>query len=355
MRVSVLVVDDSAVVRQALTLILSRARGFHVDVASDPVIAREKMQRVRPDVIVLDLEMPRMDGLTFLRTLMTEREPVPVVVCSGLVGPGAEAAVLALEEGAVSIVAKPKLGVRGFLHDQATALVETVRAAAKARVRSRGASRPSATAPAPLPDAAPSFRHTTDRVVAMGASTGGTEVLREILMTLPPDAPGTVIVQHMPELFTRAFADRLNAVCRVEVKEAENGDRLSEGRVLVAPGNRHTLLRRSGAHYVVEVVEGPPVSRHRPSVDVLFRSVAEAAGPNAVGVLLTGMGRDGAEGLLEMKQAGAATIAQDEESCVVFGMPREAIVLGAVDDVAPPARIATLLLQRARRGLDMAR
>ena len=349
----ILVVDDSAVVRQVMTSILSPTRGMTVAVAADPLIAMDKMKRIRPDVILLDLEMPRMDGLTFLRKIMAE-DPIPVVVCSGLTGPGTEAGLRALEEGAVEIVTKPRLGVKGFLEESVSVLVDAVRAAAHARLRPRHPPRRST--PPPLRRDAvftaaekPALRLTTDKVVAIGASTGGTEALRELLEALPPDAPGVVIVQHMPEVFTRAFADRLARTCWVEVKEAADGDRVIEGRALIAPGNRHLRLRRSGAHYTVEVADGPLVCRHRPSVDVLFRSVAQAAGPNAVGVILTGMGNDGAHGLLEMRRSGAATLAQDEATCVVFGMPREAIAADAVDEVLPLPRIATVMLELAAR------
>jgi len=343
----VLVVDDSAVVRQMMTAVLGGARGMTVAVAADPFIAMEKMKQARPDVMVLDLEMPRMDGLSFLRKIMAE-DPIPVVVCSGLGGRGTEAAMRALDEGAVEVVAKPKLGIKDFLQDSATLLSDAVRAAAQARMRPRGVPERQAPVGEAVSAARPALRLTSDKVVAIGASTGGTEALRELLMALPPDAPGLVIVQHMPELFTAAFARRLNDLCRVEVREAANGDRVIEGRALIAPGNRHTRLRRSGAHYTVEVSDGPLVSRHRPSVDVLFQSVARAAGPNAIGVILTGMGDDGADGLLDMHRAGAVTIAQDEASCVVFGMPKEAIARGAVEDVLALQRIPEALLAGAR-------
>jgi two-component system chemotaxis response regulator CheB len=310
-----------------------------------------KMAHTRPDVILLDLEMPRMDGLTFLRKIMAE-DPIPVVVCSGLTGEGTEAAFRAMDEGAVEIVTKPKLGIREFFHESAVMLVDAVRGAARARVRRRAPALPHPeqrlTADAVLPRVQqPNLRITSDKVVAVGASTGGTDALRELLEAMPPDAPGLVVVQHMPEHFTRAFADRLNRICRIEVKEAASGDRVLGGRALIAPGNRHTTLVRSGGHYAVEVIDGPLVSRHRPSVDVLFRSVARAAGPNAVGVIMTGMGDDGADGLLEMKQAGAATIAQDEATCVVFGMPKEAIEREAVDEVVPLPQIPQRLLRLA--------
>ncbi len=343
----VLVVDDSAVVRQALTAILSRA-GMAVAVASDPIIAMEKMHEERPDAVVLDLEMPRMDGLTFLRQVMG-RDPLPVVVCSGLAGEGTEAALQALEEGAIEIIVKPRLGVKGFLEDSARRVVDAVRAATQARVRLRApATQRKLTADAVIPARrTPILRATTSKIVAVGASTGGTEALRELLEAMPPDAPAMAVVQHMPETFTAAFARRLSHSCRIEVKEARNGDRLCPGRALVAPGNHHLAVRRSGAHYCVEVLDGPLVSRHRPSVDVLFRSVAQSAGPNAVGIILTGMGDDGAAGLLEMKTAGAHTVAQDEDTSVVFGMPKEAIALGAVDVVLPLGRIASAILKRA--------
>ncbi|PTL76433.1 chemotaxis response regulator protein-glutamate methylesterase [Vitiosangium sp. GDMCC 1.1324] len=339
----VLVVDDSAVVREALTAVL-RSGGMSVATAADPLIAQEKIKRERPDVIVLDLEMPRMDGLSFLRKLRAE-DPIPVVICSGLTGHYAEAAILALEEGASEVVTKPKLGVRDFLHESAIRIIDAVRAAAGTRWRT-ARPRPVAKPLGPVPR--PALRITSDKVVALGASTGGTEALRFLLEAMPPDAPGMVIVQHMPEGFTAAFAKRLHGLCRIEVKEAANGDRVNEGRALIAPGNRHLVLVRSGAHYAVEVMDGPLVSRHRPSVDVLFRSVSQAAGPNALGVLMTGMGDDGADGLLAMKQSGAMTFAQDEASCVVFGMPRAAIVRGAVHQVLPLTRIPQAILTSAR-------
>jgi two-component system chemotaxis response regulator CheB len=349
MPVRVLVVDDSAVVRQALGQILGQV-GMAVTAANDPLIAMEKMRRERPDVIVLDLEMPRMDGLTFLQKIMAE-DPIPVVVCSGLAGPGTEVALHALEEGAVDVVAKPRLGVKGFLEDSARRIVQVVRAAAEAKVRRRAPGRPvvrKLDADAVLPPRPrPTIRDTTHKVVVVGASTGGTEALRELLEAMPPDAPGIAIVQHMPEVFTAQFAKRLHQTCRIEVKEAETNDRLVPGRALVAPGNRHLLVRRSGALYFVDVVDGPPVSLHRPSVNVLFRSAAQAAGRNAVGVILTGMGDDGADGLAELKAAGARTIAQDEATSVVFGMPKEAILRGAVEEVLPLPRIAPLVLKWA--------
>jgi two-component system chemotaxis response regulator CheB len=345
--IRVLVVDDSAVVRQTVTAVLAEEASVAVAVAADPLIAMEKMRRERPDVILLDLEMPRMDGLTFLRRIMAE-DPIPVIVCSALTGPGTEAALRAMDEGAVDVVNKPRLGVRSFLSDGRTMLIDALHAAAAARLQRRSGPAPAPLEAAPHAASALPVGMTTDKIAAIGASTGGTEALRTILQAMPPDAPGLAIVQHMPEGFTRAFAERLHQQCRIEVKEAADGDRLFDGRALIAPGNRHMAVRRSGAHYVVDVTDGPLVSRHRPSVDVLFRSVARAVGSSAVGVILTGMGADGADGLLEMKRTGAATLAQDEASCVVFGMPKEAVARGAVDDLVPLGRIAEHVLRLAR-------
>ncbi len=348
MPLRVLVVDDSAVVRQALTQILGHA-GMAVCTANDPIIAMGKMGREPPDVVVLDIEMPRMDGLTFLQKLMAER-PLPVVVCSGLAGPGTEVALQALEEGAVDVVAKPRLGVKGFLEESARRIVQVVRAAGEARVHrwAKVPIVPKLGADAILPKRERTIRETTHKVVVVGASTGGTEALRALLEAMPPDAPGVAVVQHMPEVFTAQFAKRLDETCRIEVKEAETNDRLVSGRALIAQGNRHLVVRRSGALYFVDVVDGPPVSLHRPSVNVLFRSAAQAAGSNAVGVILTGMGDDGADGLKELHAAGARTIAQDEATCVVFGMPKEAIARGGVDEVLPLPRIAPQVLKWAR-------
>jgi two-component system chemotaxis response regulator CheB len=346
---SVLVVDDSAVVRQGMTAILSQ-EGATVVVAANPYIAMEKIRRARPDIILLDIEMPRMDGLTFLRKIMRE-DPIPVVICSGVALRGTEAALRALEEGAVGLVAKPKLGVRDFLQESAVLLTDAVYDAAQARLRPRALSGPAPrlTADAVLPARARrAARPPTAKVVAVGASTGGTEALHDLLGAMPPEVPGIVIVQHMPEGFTKAFADRLNRTCRIEVKEAEDGDPVLEGRALIAPGNRHLLLRLDGDRYTVAVTDGALVSRHRPSVDVLFRSIAQTAGANAVGAILTGMGDDGAAGLLEMKQAGASTLAQDEETCVVFGMPRESIARGGVDEVVPLHQMAAAILHKVQ-------
>ena len=350
--IEVLVVDDSAVVRQVMTTVLAQEPGMSVTAAADPLIAMDKMKRCRPHVILLDLEMPRMDGLTFLRKIMAE-DPIPVVVCSALAPPGSDIALSALDDGALDVITKPNVGVKSFLYESAILLIDTVRSAAQARVRRRGFPHlpvvPKRTADAVLPSRrTPALRVTTDKVVVVGASTGGTEAILQFLEPMPPDAPAIVIVQHMPEVFTAGFARRLNSLCQIEVKEAASGDRVIQGRALIAPGNRHTLLQRSGGHYVVEVTDGPLVSRHRPSVDVLFRSAAQSAGPNAIGIIMTGMGDDGAKGLLEMKEAGAWTMAQDEASCIVFGMPKEAIERGAVNQVCSISNLNLKVLERIR-------
>jgi two-component system chemotaxis response regulator CheB len=347
----VLIVDDSAVVRQTLRDLLSSDPEIEViATAGDPFVAAERIGEQVPDVITLDIEMPRMDGLTFLKKLMTQH-PIPVVICSSLAEEGAQSTLRALEYGAVDIITKPRLGTKQFLEESRITICQAVKAAAGARVRSPKPSHvvePKLTADAILSPATHAMAETTEKVVVIGASTGGTEALKSLLETLPPDAPGIVIVQHMPELFTRAFANRLDGLCQIAVKEAESNDSVLRGRALIAPGNHHLLLKRSGARYFVEIKDGPLVCRHRPSVDVLFRSAARYAGQNTVGVILTGMGDDGARGMLEMKQAGAITIAQDESSCVVFGMPKEAIKLGSVDKVLPLTSIANSILAYAR-------
>lgn len=348
-RIKVLIVDDSAVVRQTLTDILSSDQEILVmAAASDPFVAAERMKEEVPDVITLDVEMPRMDGLTFLKKIMTQH-PIPVVMCSSLTGSGSETAMRAMEYGAVEIIAKPRLGTKQFLEEARISICDTVKAAAQARVRKLSPrsidAAPKLTADAVL--ARPASRamiQTTEKIVVVGASTGGTEALRVFLQALPADAPGIVIVQHMPENFTAAFSRRLNDLCRITVKEAEDNDTVVRGRALIGPGNRHLLLKRSGARYYVEIKDGPLVSRHRPSVDVLFRSAARYAGKNTIGVIMTGMGDDGARGMLEMKEAGAVTLAQDEASCVVFGMPREAIRMGGVEKVLPLEKIAGQVL-----------
>jgi two-component system chemotaxis response regulator CheB len=337
----VLLVDDSAVVRQTLSEVLSSDPEIEImATAADPFIAADRIAEEVPDVIVLDVEMPRMDGLTFLQKLMTQR-PIPVVICSSLSAGGTETTLRALEYGAVEIVTKPRLGTQEFLRESRETLCQVVKAASQARIQLMRPVEPALTADAVLARGAPAaMAHTTEKVVLIGASTGGTEALRVVLETLPVDSPGMVIVQHMPEKFTTAFAARLDRLCSISVKEAENGDRVLRGQALIAPGNRHLLLKRSGARYFVEVRDGPLVCRHRPSVDVMFRSGARYAGRNAVGVLMTGMGNDGARGLLELKQAGADTMAQDEATSVVFGMPNEAIKLGGADRVLPLNKIA---------------
>jgi len=336
-------------VRQVMQAILATDRRIIVRAAADPLIAWGKMQKESPDVVITDLEMPRMDGLTFIRKIMAEM-PMPVVVCSGLAARGTELALRALEEGAVEVITKPKVGVRDFLHESAVTLLDAVWSAAEAQIKRR-----------PSPSAAPVARITADAilprkshcgpapasVIAVGASTGGTEAIREFLQAMPPNCPGIVIVQHMPEVFTRAFADRLNRDCAIRVKEAADGDRIGNGQALIAPGNHHLLVQRSGSGYIAQITAGPLVSRHRPSVDVLFRSVAKSVGSHAVGVIMTGMGNDGAQGLLEMRNSGALTLAQDEASCVVFGMPKEAITRNAVVAVVPLRRLAETALKMA--------
>jgi two-component system, chemotaxis family, protein-glutamate methylesterase/glutaminase len=349
--VRVLVVDDSAVVRQTMTSVLSSDPEIEViATAGDPYVAVERIKEQEPDVITLDIEMPRMDGITFLRKLMSQH-PIPVVICSSLADEGARSTLQALECGAVDVITKPRLGTKQFLEDSQVEICHAVKAAAQARPRSPRPSRtvePKLTADAILPPATRSMAETTEKVVVIGASTGGTEALKALLESLPADAPGIVVVQHMPELFTRAFANRLDGLCSISVKEAETNDSVLRGRALIAPGNHHLLLKRSGARYFVELKDGPLVCRHRPSVDVLFRSAARYAGANAVGVILTGMGDDGARGMTEMKQAGSINIAQDETTCVVFGMPKEAIKMGGVDKILPLPAISGAILNYAR-------
>jgi two-component system chemotaxis response regulator CheB len=336
-KIRVLIVDDSAVVRQTLEDVLSSDREIEVmATASDPYIAADKILREVPDVITLDIEMPRMDGITFLQKLMSQH-PIPVVICSSLTDAGSETALRALEYGAVEIILKPRIGTKAFLEESRVRICDAVKAAAMATLKRVSSPRqvvPKLSADVILgKPTSHAMAKTTEKVVVVGASTGGTEALSGFLQAMPLDAPGIVIVQHMPEHFTRAFAARLDTICGISVKEAENNDTVLQGRALIAPGNYHLLLKRSGARYYVEIKEGPLVSRHRPSVDVLFRSAARYAGRNSIGVIMTGMGDDGAKGMLEMKEAGAFTIAQDEESCVVFGMPKKAIELNAVDRV----------------------
>ena len=353
-KIRVLIVDDSATIRQAMKEILESDPRIEVmAVAPDPYVAVERIKSEVPDVITLDVEMPRMDGLTFLDRIMSQR-PIPVVMCSSLTVKGSDVALAALERGAVEIITKPRLGTREFLEEYRLRICDIVCSAAQAHVvkprfPQRIAVAPKLTADAVLEKPnSNAMIQTTEKVVAVGASTGGTEALRQFLQAMPLDAPGIVIVQHMPETFTARFAERLDTICGITVKEAVDNDSVLRGQALIAPGNKHLLLRRSGARYFVEVREGPLVSRHRPSVDVLFRSAARYGGRNVVGVIMTGMGDDGSKGMLEMKQAGAFNIAQDEASCVVFGMPAEAIKLGAVDRVLPLESIASEVVRTCR-------
>jgi two-component system chemotaxis response regulator CheB len=351
--IRVLIVDDSFVVRQTLHDIISADPELEVmAAASDPYAAADRIRDEIPDVITLDVEMPKMDGITFLQKIMSQ-QPIPVVICSSLAQKGSETALKALEYGAIEIIQKPLLGTKQFLTESKIRICDAIKAAAIARPRPiyrRQTIEPKLNADAVI--AKPTTKamiQTTEKVVLVGASTGGTEALRIFLEELPQDSPGIVIVQHMPEHFTASFASRLNKTCKISVKEAETNDTVIPGRALIAPGNQHTILKRSGARYYVDIRNGPLVSRHRPSVDVLFRSAARYAGRNAVGVIMTGMGDDGANGLLEMREAGAATIAQDEASCVVFGMPKEAIKKGAVESVLPLGEIAQAILMHTGR------
>lgn len=354
-KISVLLVDDSAVVRQVLLAILSDTPDIHVmGAASDPIFAMDKLAKEWPDVIVLDVEMPRMDGITFLKKIMSER-PTPVVICSSLTQKGAETSLQAMSAGAVEVITKPTTGLKNFLLESAAELVGAIRAAANANVRNLG-KRPAApvltpatrlSADAVLPAAqGQAMAQTTERIVAIGTSTGGTQALEAVLTALPRVCPGMVIVQHMPEKFTASFAERLNSLSQIEVREAKNNDRILPGLALIAPGGKHMMVTRSGAFYHVQVIDGPLVNRHRPSVDVLFRSVARFAGKNATGIIMTGMGDDGARGLKEMLDAGASTVAQDEASCVVFGMPKEAIKLNAAQRILPLHDIHQAILHR---------
>ena len=348
-KIKVMIVDDSAVVRQVIRDSLEREPDIEVvGAASDPLFALDKMKKDWPDVVTLDVEMPRMDGITFLKKIMSEH-PTPVVICSSLTEKGAETSLQALAAGAVAIITKPKIGVKQFLEEASNDLVSAVRAAAKSNVRNlaRGRS-PQAPPPKLSADAilaahaasSTAMAKTTEGIVAIGTSTGGTQALEVVLTMLPAVCSGIVIVQHMPEKFTAMFSQRLNDLCQIEVREARNGDRVIPGRALIAPGGRHMVLKRSGAQYIVDVLDGPLVNRHKPSVDVLFRSVAQVAGKNALGIIMTGMGDDGARGMLEMHQAGARTIAQDEATCVVYGMPKEAVKLGGVDKSMPLELVA---------------
>ncbi|HKT95019.1 MAG TPA: chemotaxis response regulator protein-glutamate methylesterase [Paraburkholderia sp.] len=369
-KIKVLCVDDSALIRSLMTEIINGQPDMTVvATAPDPLVARELIKQHNPDVLTLDVEMPRMDGLDFLEKLMRLR-PMPVVMVSSLTERGNEITLRALELGAVDFVTKPKVGIRDGMLEYAEKLADKVRAASRARVRPAARAHAPASAaagagahaahPAGTPGthsahphapvhAAPMINNplvSTEKLVIVGASTGGTEAIREVLQPLPPDAPAVLIAQHMPPGFTKSFAQRLNGLCRITVKEAEHGERVLPGHAYIAPGHAHLLLARSGANYIAHLSDEAPVNRHRPSVDVLFRSAALHAGKNAIGVILTGMGRDGAAGLLEMRQAGAFTFAQDEASCIVFGMPREAIAMGAADEIAPLAEMSRRVMTR---------
>jgi two-component system, chemotaxis family, protein-glutamate methylesterase/glutaminase len=346
-KIKVLCVDDSALVRSLMTEIINSQPDMHVcATAPDPLVARELIKQHNPDVLTLDVEMPRMDGLDFLEKLMRLR-PMPVVMVSSLTERGNEITLRALELGAVDFVTKPKVGIRDGMLDYAEKLADKVRAAARARVKQAHHAPVAAASAAAKP--APHFNNplvSTEKLVIVGASTGGTEAIREVLVPLPPDAPAVLIAQHMPPGFTKSFAQRLNGLCRITVKEAEHGERVLPGHAYIAPGHAHLVLARSGANYVAHLSDAPPVNRHRPSVDVLFRSAAQHAGKNAIGVILTGMGRDGAAGLVDMQNAGAYTLAQDEASCVVFGMPREAIAMGGASEIAPLSEMSRRVMAR---------
>jgi two-component system chemotaxis response regulator CheB len=351
--IKVLLVDDSAVVRQVVQDILTKEKDIQLTVAQDPIFAKEKMKKDWPDVVVLDMEMPRMDGLTFLRQIM-QHKPTPVIICSSLTEQGAEITLQALSAGAFSIMTKPSLGVKDFFNSGSENLISLIRSASLVRA-DRLSERKNLHSTAPVaqkkytadvimsaPNSSAMIK-TTEHIIAIGTSTGGTQALEYLLPQLPRTCPGIAIVQHMPEQYTKAFAARLNSISQIEVREAVTGDQMHSGLALIAPGGKHLLIKRSGHKYYAEVVDGPLVSRHRPSVDVLFRSVATYAGANAIGVIMTGMGDDGARGMREMFEAGARTIAQDEESCVVFGMPKEAIKLEAVHEIVSLDKIADLI------------
>lgn len=360
-KIRVLIVDDSPSVRMTLSEIIAGDPALEVmATAADPYVAVERIRQEVPDVMFLDIEMPRMDGLTFLRKIMSQR-PIPVVICSSVAEAGSDTLMQALEAGAVDVVTKPRVDTAQFLQESRMRICDAAKAAAHAKFRGLHKPAPPMTVEAKLTaDAiipphsaarAASVRAklpTTDPIVCIGASTGGTEALREVLEALPANSPGILIVQHMPEKFTNAFARRLNSICAIAIKEAEDGDVVQPGLALIAPGNLHMVLQRSASRYTVNIVDGPHVSRHRPSVDVLFRSASQVAGRNAMGIILTGMGDDGARGLLEMRQAGSVTVAQDEESCVVFGMPKEAIERGAAGKIVPLKRVATEISAYAR-------
>jgi two-component system, chemotaxis family, protein-glutamate methylesterase/glutaminase len=346
-KIKVLVIDDSALIRGVMKEIINREKDMEcVGAASDPLVAREMIRNLDPDVLTLDVEMPKMDGLDFLERLMRLR-PMPVLMISSLTEGGSDITFRALELGAVDFVSKPKLDIARGMEESAIEITDKIRAVAQARIRKTFIApfvQEKFSADAILPSTTRRFS-STEKLIAIGASTGGTEAIKEVLTNLPADAPGVLVTQHMPEHFTKSFADRLNNLCKISVKEAEHNERILPGYAYIAPGHSHLLIRRSGAYYIAELNQGPLVNRHRPSVDVLFRSVANVAGANALGIILTGMGKDGVQGMLEMKQAGSHTIAQDEASCVVFGMPKEAIAAGAVREVLPLQNIARRTLE----------
>jgi two-component system chemotaxis response regulator CheB len=351
-KIQVMIVDDSALVRQTLSHILNHDPGIEViATAADPIFAAQKISKARPDVITLDLEMPRMNGLTFLKKLMASY-PVPVVVISSLTTNSAELTFKALEYGAIEVIAKPRLANKAFFEESGVLICDAIKAAAQVKIRHRNPVytkiSPKLTADSIL-SLSPNpvqIKETTDKIIAIGASTGGTSAIQTFLERMPPDCPGIVIVQHMPEVFTKSFAERLNSICRIQVKEGTHGENIAVGKAIIAPGNKHIMINKSGARYIVEINEGPLVNRHRPSVDVLFRSAAKFAGQNAMGIILTGMGDDGARGLLEMRQAGSYTIAQDEASCIVYGMPKAAVNLNAVCTVLSLDKISGHVCQK---------
>jgi two-component system chemotaxis response regulator CheB len=352
MTVKVYVVDDSAVVRQTMQHLLQGDPSIElIGCAPNPLLAAPAIRARRPDVLLLDIEMPGMDGLTFLRQVMAS-DPIPAVICSTLTAQGSEMALEALASGAVSVVTKPRLGLKGFLESARRELIQTLKAAAQSRPRVANAQGPATAAVRAAPPAAKAGLHalSVNKPVVLGSSTGGTQAIESVLLALPADSPGIAIVQHMPEKFTAMYAQRLDKICAVEVREARDGDRLERGVVLIAPGGRHMQLRMSGGQYFVAVMDGPPVNRHKPSVDVLFRSAAECAGKDALAIILTGMGDDGARGMKLLHDRGARTIAQNEASCVVFGMPKEAIKLGAADEVLPLDQVAGAILRFDARG-----
>lgn len=353
-KIKVLIVDDSALVRQTLVEIFKSDPEIEVvGTAADPYLAVNRIKEIKPDVITLDVEMPKMDGLTFLKKLMSQH-PIPVIIISTLTEKGTDTAIRALEYGAVEVIAKPKVNTKDLLEKSRIDLCDKVKAASIAFVKRRIYSEsieiaPKLSADVIIRKTSSSMIETTEKIIAVGASTGGTQALKEFLMSMPLDCPGIIIVQHMPEMFTTQFAKRLNDCCRISVKEAENGDPVLRGHAIIAQGSKHLLLKRSGAKYYIDVKEGPLVNRHKPSVDVLFRSVARYAGKNAIGVIMTGMGNDGAKGLLEMKEAGAYTIAQDESSSIVFGMPKEAIKLNAANVILPLSQISEHIINQNKK------